>query len=54
MRATVGCSGVSGCWELVGATVDFQELLEMLETAGEAMGFWGCLSSWWVLLGVLK
>lgn len=42
MRDAVGCSGVSGCWELAGTTVDFWELLEILEAAGEAVCFWGC------------
>lgn len=42
MRDSERCSGVSGCWELAGTTVDFWELLEILEAAGEAVGFWGC------------
>lgn len=42
MRDTAGCGGVSDCWELAGTTVDFWELLEILEAAGEAVGFWGC------------
>lgn len=41
MRATVGCSGVSGCRELVGANGDFWELLDIWEAAREAVGFWG-------------
>lgn len=52
MRAVVGW-----CLRLLGAGRCYcrcLELLEVLEAAGEAVGFWGCLSSCWVLLGILK